>query len=545
LIQLLIENPLLLLFLVAAVGYLLGRINLGGLRLGIAAVLFVGIAVGGLHPNLKLPEIVANLGLVLFVYTVGLSNGPVFFASFRGSGLRDNLIVIAILLFAAGLSVLAYNLLQISATQSAGLFVGSLNNTAALAAILEFIKSYTPLAGQDTLLNETIIGFSITYPMGVVGTILAINLMRRILKIDYAQEAKKLRKSGASATVSNRTIRITRPAAVQETVHQLIHNHSWDIIIGRVKRNTSMFIVSGSDLLMVGDLVSVVGRAEDLDAVSAHLGEVAEERLDLDRSEFDFRRIFVSSSKVAGRRLKELNLPQQRGAVVTRIRRGDVEIVPHGDTVLELGDRVRVVTRRDNMTALSSFFGDSYRAISEIDILTFSLGVAMGLLIGIIPFPLPGGITLRLGFAGGPLILALFLGTKGRTGPIIWNLPYSVNLVLRQFGLILFLAGVGTRAGFAFFNTVNQSSTLPLFLAGAFITLSVSLISLWIGYRVLKIPMSILIGMVAGIQTQPAVLSYALEQTGNDLPNVGYANVYPTALIGKILIAQILLTLLL
>ena len=544
-IQLLIENPLLLLFLVAAVGYLLGRIHLGGLRLGIAAVLFVGIAVGGLHPNLKLPEIVANLGLVLFVYTVGLSNGPVFFASFRGSGLRDNLIVIAILLFAAGLSVLAYNLLQISATQSAGLFVGSLNNTAALAAILEFIKSYTPLAGQDTLLNETIIGFSITYPMGVVGTILAINLMRRIWKIDYAQEAKKLRKSGASATVSNRTIRITRPAAVQETVHQLIHNHSWDIIIGRVKRNTSMFIVSGSDLLMVGDLVSVVGRAEDLDAVSAHLGEVAEERLDLDRSEFDFRRIFVSSSKVAGRRLKELNLPQQRGAVVTRIRRGDVEIVPHGDTVLELGDRVRVVTRRDNMTALSSFFGDSYRAISEIDILTFSLGVAMGLLIGIIPFPLPGGITLRLGFAGGPLILALFLGTKGRTGPIIWNLPYSVNLVLRQFGLILFLAGVGTRAGFAFFNTVNQSSTLPLFLAGAFITLSVSLISLWIGYRVLKIPMSILIGMVAGIQTQPAVLSYALEQTGNDLPNVGYANVYPTALIGKILIAQILLTLLL
>jgi putative transport protein len=542
-IQLLIDNPLLLLFLVAAVGYLLGRINLGGLRLGIAAVLFVGIAVGGLHPDLKLPEIVANLGLVLFVYTVGLSNGPVFFASFRGSGLRDNLIVIAILLGATGLAALAHSLLNLKATQTAGLFVGSLNNTAALAGVLEYIKTYTPLSGQDAMLNETIIGFSITFPLGVVGTILSINLMRRFWKVDYAQEARNLRGAGSTGSVSNRTLRLTRSEAALETVHELIHNHPWDIIIGRVKRNGNLFIVNGNDHLIVGDLVSVVGRAEDLDAVSDHLGEVAEERLDLDRSEFDFRRIFVSSQKVAGHRLKELNLPQQYSAVVTRIRRGDVEIVPHGETVLELGDRVRVVTRRENMPALSTLFGDSYRAISEIDILTFSLGLAMGLLVGIIPFPLPGGITVRLGFAGGPLIMALILGARGRTGPIVWNLPYSVNLVLRQFGLILFLAAVGTRAGYAFFTTLNQNSTLPIFLAGGLITFMVSLLSLWIGYRFLKIPLSMVIGMLAGIQTQPAALSYALEQTGNDLPNIGYANVYPTALICKILLAQVLLTL--
>jgi len=538
-IQLLIDNPLLLLFVVAAIGYLLGRINIGGLRLGVAAVLFVGIGIGGLHPDLKLPEIVSNLGLVLFVYTVGLSNGPVFFASFRGKGLRDTLIVIGILLLAMGMAALAHSLLNLKATQTAGLFVGSLNNTAALAGVLEYIKGYGSPAARDLMLNETVIGFSITFPMGVIGTILSINLVKRLWKVDYAHEAQ----GGAPAHVINQTIRVTRLEATQETVHELIHNHPWDVIFGRVKRGTSLFIVSGENRLEIGDLVGVVGTPDDIESVAQFLGETSGERLDLDRSEFDYRRMFVSSSKVAGHRLKELNLPQKYNAVVTRLRRGDVEFIPHGETVLELGDRVRVVTRRENMEALSDFFGDSYRALSEIDVLTFSFGLALGLLLGIVPIPLPGGIVIKLGFAGGPLIVALILGAAGRTRGIVWNLPYSANLVLRQFGLVLFLSSVGTRAGYAFFTTLTDSSTLPIFAAGALITFAISLLTLWIGYRLLKIPLALLIGMVAGLQTQPAVLSFALEQTGNDLPNNGYARVYPIALITKIVLAQILLTL--
>jgi putative transport protein len=168
----------------------------------------------------------------------------------------------------------------------------------------------------------------------------------------------------------------------------------------------------------------------------------------------------------------------------------------------------------------------------------------MGLLLGIIPIPLPGGITLKLGFAGGPLIVALVLGTIGRSGSMVWSLPYSANMTLRQIGLVLFLAGVGTRAGYGFVTTLAKGGGLAIFAAGAAVTCLTALATLWVGHRLMKIPMSILIGMVAGLQTQPAVLGYALEQTGNDLPNIGYASVYPVATIGKILIVQILLTLL-
>ncbi len=540
-IQLLIANPLLLLFLVAALGYLLGRINLGGVRLGVVAVLFVGIAIGGLHPDLKLPEVFSNLGLVLFVYTVGLSNGAAFFASFRGKGLRDSLVVVAILLLGLLMTVAARALIPLKTAQAAGLFVGSLNNAAALAGVLEYIRAYLPAEAREQMVNETIIGFSITFPMGVMGTILAINIMRRAWKIDYQKEAKNLRGPGAGSEVINRTVRVLKPEVTLENIHELIHNHPWDVIFGRIRRGERLFIVNGGDRLEIDDLVSVVGGVEDVEAVAQYLGETAEERLDLDRSEFDYRRMFVSNPVIAGRRLRDLNLPARYSAVVTRLKRGDVEFIPHGDTLLQLGDRVRVVTRRENMSTLAAFFGDSYRALSEIDVLTFSFGIALGLLLGSLPIPLPGGIVIKLGYAGGPLIAALILGALGRSGPIVWNLPFSANLILRQFGLLLFLAAVGTRAGYTFFQTLTQSSTLPIFLAGALVTLATAFLTLWVGYRLFKVPMVILVGMLAGVQTQPAVLSFAIEQTGSDLPNTGYASTYPIALIAKILLAQLLI----
>jgi putative transport protein len=204
---------------------------------------------------------------------------------------------------------------------------------------------------------------------------------------------------------------------------------------------------------------------------------------------------------------------------------------------------VRVLSKRDRLDALSAFFGDSYRALSEIDILSFSLGLALGLLLGALPIPLPGGVTIKLGQAGGPLIVALVLGAAVRTGPIVWSLPYNANLTLRQIGLVLFLAGIGTRAGYAFFSLLLQGQGWSLLLGGALITLLVALAALWIGYRVFKIPFGLLSGMLAGLQTQPAVLGFALEQAGNDLPNVGYAAVYPLATIAKIVLAQALLLL--
>jgi len=386
-------------------------------------------------------------------------------------------------------------------------------------------------------------GYSVTYPMGVMGGILAISLVQKLWKVNYADEARNLNIPGAAREALRRaTIRVSWDGAERETITELSRREKWDVVFGRVKRGDSFLLPGPRGRLRLGDLVAVVGTESELERVAAVLGERCEEEIDLERSEYDHRRIFVSNPRVAGRQLGRLNLYERFGATVTRVRRGDDDFLPHDNMVLQPGDRVRVVARRDRMADVTSFFGDSYRAVSEVDILTFSLGLALGLLLGIVPIPLPGGITLKLGFAGGPLIVALILGTVERSGNLVWSLPYSVNMTLRQTGLVMLLAGIGTRAGYGFVSTFATEGGFSIFAAGAAITFLTALATLWAGHRLMKIPMNLLIGMVGGCQTQPAILAYTLEQTGNDLPNIGYASVYPVATIGKILLAQVLLT---
>jgi putative transport protein len=498
LINLFVANPLLLLFAIAAISYPLGRVKIKGTSLGVAAVLFVSIAVSALSPDLKLPEVIYQLGAVLFVYTLGLSGGPGFLASFRGKGLRDSLFVTAILIGAAGLTVGAHYLLHLTPALTAGMYAGSLTNTPALAAAIDYVKANAPSATRDAMMAEPVIGYSIAYPMGVIAVIASILTLKRLWKVDYAAEARGLQAlGGTSRQLTNRTIRVTRTEPIAATLQELSRKHGWDVNFGRLKREGKLTLVAGDMVLVPGDLVSLVGSPEDLAGVTAYLGQESDEHLDLDRSEFDYRRIFVSNPRIAGQSLGAINLPQQFGAIATRVRRGDVEMLAHDDTVLELGDRVRITARRENMDTISRFFGDSYRALSEIDILSFSLGIGLGLLVGLIPIPLPGGLVFKLGFAGGPLLVALLLGALGRTGPLVWTLPFSANLTLRQIGLIMFLAGVGTRAGYAFVSTFTQGGGLYLFIAGAIITTLTALTTLWIGYRLLKIPMSRLIGILS------------------------------------------------
>jgi putative transport protein len=368
--------------------------------------------------------------------------------------------------------------------------------------------------------------------------------MQRIWKIDYAKEARELRGGGGQQEYQNRTIRVLHDRAAREPLQSLIARFGWDVVFGRLQHTGVLALVDGQTRLQPGDLVSVIGAGETLDSVTAYLGEQSDQHLEYDHGTIDMRRMFVSNPKLFGRRLRDLNLPGEFGAVMTRLRRGDTDLLAHGDTVLEPGDRVRVIARRDKMEAVSAFFGDSYRALSEIDIMTFNLGMALGVLLGLIPIPLPGGVVFKLGFAGGPLLVGLILGALERTGPIVWSLPYSAGLLLRQLGLILFLAGIGTRSGYAFVTTLTQGNGALIFAAGALVTCATALITLWVGYRLLKLPIGVLIGMLAALQTQPALLSFAQEQTDNELPNIGYATVYPIAIIGKILLAQLLLILL-
>jgi putative transport protein len=538
-IELLAGNPLLLLFVVSAIGYLIGRIQIGGISLGVAAVLFVGLAFGAIDQRLRLPDIIYLLGLVIFVYTIGLSSGPGFVASLRQRGLRNNLFIGGILVVAAGITLLIRWALGLNGAQTAGLYAGSLTNTPALAAVIEQLRR---IGANEAQRAEPVVGYSVAYPVGVLGMILAIYLTRRLWRIDLTYEAQQLRELGAIGEhLINRTVLVTNPAIAGQTISELVKHNKWNVIFSRYQHNGNIEIATRTTTLTPGDLVNVVGAPEAVERVAQAIGEIAPEQLELDRHTLDFRRIFVSNPEIVGVPLRDLHLPSTMGAVITRIRRGDAEILPHGDTVLELGDRVRVVTHRDNMERVSNFFGDSYRSLAEIDVVSLGLGMAIGMLVGLIPFPLPGGGTFSLGLAGGPLIVALILGWRGRTGPIVWSLPYSANLTLRQVGMTLFLAGVGTRSGYSFVTTLTQGNGLLLFLGGALITVPVAFATLAIGYKLLKIPFSLLIGMLAGLQTQPAVLAFANEQTGNEAPNIGYAMVYPTATIVKIILAQLLL----
>jgi putative transport protein len=541
-VTLLKENPLLLLFLVAAIGYPLGRVRLGGASLGVAAVLFTGLAFGALDPDLKLPETVYQLGLVLFVYTIGLASGSLFFVSLGRKGLRYNLLVAGSLLLAAVLTGLAHTVFRLPATFTAGLFAGSLTNTPALAGVLEHIQAVASPALQQQMLSEPVIAYSVAYPVGVLGMILAIYVFQRVWKVNYAAEARSLPEynSGGEPLIS-RTVCITRDVGM--TIAELVRRYHWNVVFGRIRSDERFYLVTGQTMLHAGDLVTMIGSPNALDEVTEMLGEVCGDRLEFDLSRYDKRRFFISNHHIAGRRLRDLDLVGRFGAIVTRIRRGDVELLPSGATVLAPGDQVRVVAPHEKMDALAHLLGDSYREVSEVDILTLSLGLAVGLVLGLLPIPLPGGVTLRLGLAGGPLIVALVLGALGRTGPLVWTLPYGANLTLRQIGLVIFLAGIGTRAGYAFFSTVAHGAGGAILLAGALITCLTAIITLWVGYKLLKIPFGLLTGILAGLQTQPAVLGFSLEQSRNDLPNIGYTIVYPVAMILKILLAQALLIL--
>jgi putative transport protein len=394
-IQILVDNPLLVFVLVAAIGYAVGQITIGGTGLGIAAVLFVGLAFGALDPRLKLPDAFYLLGLVLFVYTIGLSSGPTFFRSLRRQGLRDILLCIGMLVLGAALLAALQPLLGLPPTVVAGLFAGSFTNTPALASVLDYIRTYAPAATRELLLSEPVIGYSAAYPLGVIGPMLVMLLLRRIWRVDYAGEAAALRAQGLlSEQLHHRTIRVTHAEATQQPLAELTGANRWDVVFGRVRHGQQLALATAQTCFAPGDLVAVVGTAENLDRVTHNLGEVSDERLDSDRRTLDYRRIFVSNPSVAGHPLKDLHLMERFGATVTRVRRGDSDLLPHGDTVLELGDRVRVVTDPTHLESVSDFFGDSYRALSEVNMLSLCLGLGAALA-GLCGWPAAGGAGAR------------------------------------------------------------------------------------------------------------------------------------------------------
>jgi putative transport protein len=538
-----IENPLLLLFVVAGLGYGVGSIRIRGSNLGVAAVLFVGLGVGGLSPELHIPDIIIFLGLAMFVYTIGLSSGPSFFATFRQRGSRDIIFVIVMLTLSASIAFGLHFLFHFDASTTSGLYAGSTTNTPALAGLLDAISNANlGNTAAKSMSERAVIGYSLSYPMGVIGVMIAINVMHRLLKIDYLAEERVLKKEyPVRQTVTSKTVEVTQPDVAGIPLRDLKRQLNANVVFGRLVRGDETLLTNYDTTLKVGDQVALVADEEEIERVTLLIGKNMPIRLSSDRSEYDTRRIFVSNPDIAGERLSTLNLNERFAAIITRVRRGDIDLLANSKLVLELGDRVRFVARRQDIPKISKLFGDSYDALSRINLLSFGLGMALGLLLGMITFQLPGDASFKLGFAGGPIIVALILGALRRTGPIVWTLPYSANLTLRQIGLILLLAGVGVNSGHTFVDTVAQGGGGIIFLAGTIISFITAIATLFIGYKLLKIPFSFLTGMVA---SQPAVLDFALEKAGNKLPNIGFTLMLPVSLITKIVYVQFLFALL-
>jgi putative transport protein len=535
-IEILAGSPLLLLFTVAALGFLIGRVEVRGFGLGISAVLFVGLGVGSLDPSLRLPDFVVSFGLVTFVYVIGLTSAPGFFAALRRRGVQAALLGVGTLVLAAGLLGALGKLMGLPAPALAGVLAGASTNTPALAAVID------SLGGSDASAGA-VVGYSLTYPFGVLGALVVIALAPRLLKVDLAAEPVSPEDApGVGARIETRTVIVDRELP-EMSVGFLRERLGLRVAFGRMRRDGRVAVVTDAVVLHQGDHVSLVGEAAALDEAVAELGTAIDEHLELDRSVVDFRRIVVSSPSVVRRPLRELHLDERFGAVATRVRRGDVELVPTDDTDLELGDAVRVVAPREQLAAVSRFLGDSHRALAEIDVIGFSLGIVLGLALGQLPIPLPGGGTFTLGFAGGPLVAGLVLGRIGRTGRMVWTLPYAASLTLRQVGLVLFLAGVGTRSGWAFAQALRDGHVLPVVLLGMLVTVTIAIVVLLVAHKLLRIPAALVVGMIAGIQTQPAALAFAIERTRNEVPSAGYAAIYPVATVVKIVLAQLMLRL--
>ena len=549
------HNPLLMLFAVVALGYPISKIRIAGASFGIASILFAGIALGalvmapGLDPGLKKDiskemKLVYELGLAVFVYAMGLSISHSFWAAFSREGMKKNAVVFLVMLASTVFVVLLAKLMGFNARYAAGLLTGSFTNMPALAGVIERVKTMSGVGPVE--LAQPTVASAIAYPIGVLVPMLIILVSAKVFRVNLREEADGLKDyQTGHQKLEVWTVRVTKPEAESMTKHDIRSPQGLHVVFGRVLRKAELLIPGPDFRLQMDDLVTVVGSPDDLARMEALIGERSHVELDRDQSALDATRVFVSRWEVVGVPLRKLDLINKYAAIITRVRRGDLWFVPDEDTVLELGDRVRVTTRRDNIEAIEEFFGDSYRDLSEVSFLTFAMGLAAGLALGQLPIPLGHGIVFKLGFAGGPLAAALVLGRFHRIGPLVWNFPYSANHTVRQFGLVLFAAGIGVISGEGFRAIVSKDATvLPLFLGAAFlICFLADSLTMLLGYKLFGLPLNVMFGILAGTHTQPVVLGYASHHTGNELPNVGFATVYPLATILKIVLAQVLLVL--
>lgn len=519
--QLLEQSPILALFAAIGLGYAIGQVSIRGFSLGVGAVLFAGLALGALAPKAAPPALVNSIGLIMFLYGIGIQYGKQFFAGLRGSGLKWNLIAAVGVLGSLVVTLALGKAAGISLSHAMGLFAGALTSTPTLQAAIDTAGSRDPA-----------IGYSVSYPFGVIGPILCLFIVARVFARRLAPVAPPLQ-----------PLEITLGEGWSSTVAELIAGLPAGVELVATRHEGTNRLPDPRARIEAGDGVLLFGTPDALEQARLALGTVDSGRLIKDRGTLDMVRLFVTRPNAVGLSLRQVQFPDGHGAKIAEVRRGDALLFPAPDLVLEYGDRVGVIAAREALPALRRHFGDSIKATTEFSYASVGLGMSLGVLLGLVEIPIPGVGSFSLGLAGGPLVVALLFGRFTRIGTMSWHIPLSANLTLRNFGLTLFLAAVGLGSGAPFVQTVSQTG-FTLLGIGAAILLTAILAIILLGQFVFKLSTDELFGVVSGAAGNPAILSYANQTVPSDRVDVAYATIFPSMTILKIICVQVVLVLL-
>lgn len=536
-----------MLALVAVLGLWIGNWKVYGVGLGIGGVLFGGIIVGHFAQTYQLVlngdmlHFIQEFGLILFVYTIGIQVGPGFFSSLRVSGLRLNCFAILMVVVGGLVTAIIHKLFAVPLPIILGVFSGAVTNTPALGAAQQIL---TDLGSPPQLVSQMGMGYAMAYPFGICGILLVMWLIRLFFKINVDREAKEFDSSHGQ----NRELLQTMNVAVRNpnlhglSVQDVPLLNSDEVVCSRLKRGELLMVPLSGTVIELGDYLHLVGQREALEKVRLVVGEEVDVTLSTAGTALQTARVVVTNEAVLGKKIRDLNLKQKYDVAITRLNRAGIELVASNSASLQFGDILNLVGRPEAIEAVSAVVGNAQQKLQQVQMLPVFIGVGLGVLLGSIPLFIPGfPAALRLGLAGGPLVVALILGRIGSIGKLYWFMPPSANLALRELGIVLFLSVVGLKSGGDFINTLVNGDGLAWIGYGAMIT-AIPLLTVGILARMLaKMNYLTLCGMLAGSMTDPPALAFAngLHPTSGAAA-LSYATVYPLAMFLRIMSPQIL-----
>jgi putative transport protein len=528
---------------VCVLGMALGSLKFRGIGLGTAGVLFAGIMVGhfGNPVDHHTLDFVKEFGLILFVFTIGLQLGPGFFATLRQQGVKLNLLAAAIVIFGAVSAPLIGWLAGFDTAAVLGIFSGASTNTPSLGAATQTLSTLPGIAPDRVGLPA--LAYAATYPTAIVGIIGTLLLLKQIFRIDPAREAADFAAKNRAPVepLERRTLVVTNPNLDGVRLDTIPGRLESRVTISRVRHGEETRAATDATVIHRDDRLAVVGTRAGLDQFERVIGQRSDEDLMLADSAVTFRRVVVTDREVLGKTVDELDLDDRFGVAVTRVTRADLEMSAVPGLRLQFGDQVQIVGTEADLDKAAGVVGNSLKELNETHFIPFFIGITLGVALGTLPIAFPGlPQPIKLGLAGGPLIVALILGRVGRIGRQVWHMPVNTNLAFREFGIALFFAAVGLGAGAKFFSTVFSVTGLQWLLAGACVTVLPLLLVGIFARAILKMNFMDLSGLLAGSMTDPPALAFASNIACSDAPTVGYATVYPLTTLLRILSAQIL-----